>query len=130
MRQIFQTEIEKVLTSFPSIYSKDDVVKLLTDLNSKVQFEIDEIENNHNFQFSDESLQIIVDETIDSISNEFNYSEFIVNDSATFSIYHREIEIESIDFDTESYESELSRFLKRTLAGNIQQAIEHFNEHN
>jgi hypothetical protein len=39
MNKIIQSKIEQVSNSFPSLYSKDDVVKLLTDLSSQLENE-------------------------------------------------------------------------------------------
>lgn len=39
MNKNIQNSIEKVSNSFPSLFSKEDVIKLLTDLNSEIEKE-------------------------------------------------------------------------------------------
>ena len=39
MKNNIQKTIEKVSNSFPSLFSKEDVIKLLTDLNSEIEKE-------------------------------------------------------------------------------------------
>ena len=39
MNKNIQNSIEKVSNSFPSLFSREDVIKLLTDLNSEIETE-------------------------------------------------------------------------------------------
>ena len=40
MQKQIQNTIEKVSNSFPSLFSREDVIKLLTDLNAEMQLEV------------------------------------------------------------------------------------------
>jgi hypothetical protein len=94
-----QEAVASVQNAFPSIYTKDDVVKLLTSI------EIDETPKSGSRLTDVQIKQLIADvaECIENNASNIDSSEVIDKSSAEFSIsYSNQVEIDSIDIDTDS----------------------------
>ena len=62
MKHIFETAIDSVNTAYPSIYSKEDVVKLIEDLKWSAEQELQHIENTKKPNLTQEDVNGILDE--------------------------------------------------------------------
>ena len=90
MNNIIKNTIFKVSNSFPSLFSKEDVIKLLTDLNAEMQ---------------DETPKQTVDKEalIDLFRDVFSDKEFddaVVKDDIELSMgYDNKVEVERVPLD-------------------------------
>ena len=118
INNLFDQEITKTIDAYPSIFSKDDVVNLLSSLRTNVLTEVSELQptatvNEKRFQDFSESVTR-------ALENSINRGNLDIYDtsSAEFSInYHNTIEIESIDFNTDALIDELSDILQDQFVG-------------
>ena len=118
INNLFDQEITKTIDAYPSIFSKDDVVNLLSSLRTTVLYQVSELQptatvNEKRFQNFSESVTR-------ALENSINRGNLDIYDtsSAEFSInYHNIIEIESIDFNTDALIDELSDILQDQFVG-------------
>ena len=90
MNNKIQNTIEKVSNSFPSLFSREDVIKLLTDLNSELQSE------TPNFKFDKETLLSVFRESF----SEKDFDDVVAADNIEFSLGgDKKIEIDSVPID-------------------------------
>jgi hypothetical protein len=109
--QLFISEINRVLTTFPSIYSNNDVISLLENLKITI---IDELSKTppSDAIITDERLADFVGSVIHRLDRHLCSSDLVDLSSAEFSIdYGNQISLENIDIDTESITSELDDIL-------------------
>lgn len=89
MNKHIKNTIEQVSTSFPSLFSREDVIKLLTDLNAEMQ--------------SGPQLVIEKDALVDIFRETFSDKDFrnvVDTDSIELSLtYNNKIEIENVPID-------------------------------
>ena len=89
MNKHIKNTIEQVSNSFPSLFSREDVIKLLTDLNAEMQ--------------SSPQLVIEKDALIDIFRETFSDKDFrnvVDTDDIELSIsYNNKIEIENVPID-------------------------------
>ena len=95
-----QEAVASVQNAFPSIYTKDDVIKLL-----------ESIEITSAPGFSQETIGKLIDAVTDATTrtiDRMDHSEVVDNDSAEFSIgYNNRIELDSVDVDTSAISDEV-----------------------
>jgi len=114
MKSIQET-VASVQNAFPSIYTKEDVVHLLSSL----EIEAPEAKGGNLTQSQIEELcKRIVAQVRDNAEN--LDGDCIDKDSAEFSLSYREIELDSVDFDT--------REIADQVANGIGDTIEEFFE--
>jgi hypothetical protein len=90
MNNKIQNTIEKVSNSFPSLFSREDVIKLLTDLNSELQSEAPQ------FEFNKETLLTVFRESF----SEKDFDDVVEADNIEFSLgWDKKIEIDSVPID-------------------------------
>ena len=90
MNNKIQNTIEKVSNSFPSLFSREDVIKLLTDLNSELQSEAPQ------FEFNKETLLTVFRESF----SEKDFDDVVKADNIEFSLgWDKKIEIDSVPID-------------------------------
>ena len=119
LNDLFEQEITKTVDAYPSIYTKDDVVNLLSKLRTEVLTEALEAsrqlaETERKFFISEMDFQNFSSNVTRELENRINRGDVDVHDysSAEFSInYHNTIEIESIDFNSDAVTDELSDIL-------------------
>jgi hypothetical protein len=115
INNLFDQEITKTLDAYPSIYTKDDVVSLLSKLRTVVLTETAEALSNANATpITEMDFQNFSESVTRELENRINRGDVDVHDysSAEFSInYHNTIEIESIDFNSDAVTDELSDIL-------------------
>jgi uncharacterized lipoprotein YehR (DUF1307 family) len=98
INDLFDQETTKVLDAFPSVYTKDDVVTLLSKLRTNVLFAYDA--DKQATELSVDDFRAFLDNVKDGVERMFNISnaEYIDYDSAEFGIdYDRRIVIENVD---------------------------------
>jgi hypothetical protein len=121
INNLFDQEITKTLDAYPSIYTKDDVVSLLSSLRTTVLTETAEALSNANtISINEKRFQDFSESVTRALENSINRGNLDIYDtsSAEFSIsYHNTIEIESIDFNTDVLIEELSDILQDQFVG-------------
>lgn len=114
MNKHIQNTIEQVSNSFPSLFSREDVIKLLTDLNAEMQ--------------AGPQLVIEKDALVDIFRQTFSEKDFdniVDTDSIELSLsYNNKIEIENVPID----EDELVTFAVDALEASWDALTEAANE--
>lgn len=119
INDLFDQEITKVVDSYPSIYTKDDVVNLLSALRTKTLTEALEAlrqlaGTERKLFISEMDFQEFSTEITSRLERAINDGSIDVYDysSAEFSIgYNNQLSIESIDFNSDVVTDELSDIL-------------------
>ena len=96
INNLFDQEITKTVDAYPSIYTKDDVVSLLSKLRTVVLTEVSELKPTS--AITEDRFQEFSESVTKSLENKINRGDIDVYDysSAEFSInYHNTIEIEN-----------------------------------
>jgi hypothetical protein len=112
INNVFDQQIEKIIDSFPTIYSKDDVVTLVSGLRTQVLTEVSELKSTT--VFTEELFQEFAADVNKSLENELNRGNIEVYDtsSAEFSIsYDNRLELESLDILTDNITDEVHNIL-------------------
>jgi len=118
INNLFDQEITKTVDAYPSIYTKDDVVSLLSKLRTVVLTEVSELKPTS--AITEDIFQEFSESVTKSLENKINRGDIDVYDysSADFSInYHNTIEIENLDFNTDSIVDELATILQDQFVG-------------
>jgi len=118
INNLFDQEITKTVDAYPSIYTKDDVVSLLSKLRTVVLTEVSELKPTS--AITEDRFQEFSESVTKSLENKINRGDIDVYDysSAEFSInYHNTIEIENLDFNTDSIVDELATILQDQFVG-------------
>lgn len=107
MNTQIQTSIDIVSNSFPSIFTKDDVIKLLTDLDSKlvsddkptvIGLDIDQVKR-------------IVEDSLSNAMSSIDWEDIVDKNNADLYMSGNEVYIDSINVDTSSVERELKDYI-------------------
>ena len=115
INDLFDVQIAKTIDAYPSIFSKDDVISLITSLRTETLNTIPEllpqpsayIIDEAKFQEFNSNVRHALEGFLDN-----NNNEVIDYDSAEFNInYDRRIEIESIDLNNDAITEELDDIL-------------------
>lgn len=112
INDIFDRETTRVLDAFPSIYTKDDVVSLLTTLRTQVLYEAAELKPT--VGITEEQFQEFASDVKNALERDLCNGNIEVYDtgSAEFSIsYDNRIQIENIDVLTDNITDELDNIL-------------------
>jgi len=118
INNLFDQEITKTVDAYPSIYTKDDVVSLLSKLRTVVLTEVSELKPAS--AITEDKFQEFSESVTKSLENKINRGDIDVYDysSAEFSIsYSNTIEIEHLDFNTDSIVDELATILQDQFVG-------------
>jgi hypothetical protein len=87
MNKNIESAIEKISTSFPSLYSKEDVIKVLQDLNREMESE------------PGINLEVLV-KSFKSSFEDVDFEDFIEKDDVELSLsYDNRIEVERVPVD-------------------------------
>jgi hypothetical protein len=110
INNLFDQEITKTVDAYPSIFSKDDVVNLLSALRTNVLMEVSELKP------SELTPKYITDSVEDLLDN-FDFEEFIVSEPELCGSYGSSFTLElNTSFDayqfTRSFVSELTDYFK------------------
>ena len=112
INDLFDQEIIRVLDAFPSVYTKDDVVSLLSTLRTQVLYEATELKPT--VGLTEEQFQEFNADVVRNLERSLCNGQVEVYDtgSAEFSLtYDNRIEIENIDVLTDNITDELSDIL-------------------
>lgn len=118
INNLFDQEITKTVDAYPSIYTKDDVVSLLSKLRTVVLTEVSELKPAS--AITEDKFQEFSESVTKALENAINRGELDVVDysSAEFNInYHNTIEVENIDVNTDSIVDELATILQDQFVG-------------
>jgi hypothetical protein len=110
INNLFDQEITKTVDAYPSIFSKDDVVNLLSALRTNVLMEVSELKP------SELTPKYITDSVEDLLDN-FDFEEFIMSEPELCGSYGNSFTLElNTSFDayqfTRSFVSELTDYFK------------------
>ena len=112
INNVFDQQIEKIIDSFPTIYSKDDVVTLVSGLRTQVLTEVSELKATT--VLTEELFQEFASDVQNNLERSLCTGSIEVYDtgSAEFSIgYDNRIQIENIDVLTDNITDELHDIL-------------------
>ena len=118
INNLFDQEITKTVDAYPSIYTKDDVVSLLSKLRTVVLTEVSELKPAS--AITEDKFQEFSESVTKALENAINRGNLDVVDysSAEFSIsYSNTIEIENLDVNTDSIVDELATILQDQFVG-------------
>jgi hypothetical protein len=118
INDLFDQEITKTVDAYPSIYTKDDVVSLLSKIRTVVLTEVSELKPTS--AITEDRFQEFSESVTKSLENKINRGDIDVYDysSAEFSInYPNTIEIENLDVNTDSLVDELATILQEQFVG-------------
>ena len=100
-------------SSFPSLYTKEDVIKVLRDLEEKLKAELNEEEETETVNKGLTKDQ--VQEIADAIAEEIRGEGIDIISDYDLAMSYREVELDSVDFDDDA----ISRIAKRAIEGVI-----------
>ena len=111
INDLFDVQIAKTIDAYPSIFSKDDVVNLLSSLRTNVLTEVSELKPTTEF-----TSKYITDSVEDLLDN-FDFEEFISSEPDLCGSYGDSFTLElNTSFDayqfTRSFVSELTDYFK------------------
>jgi hypothetical protein len=112
INDLFDYKVDLVCNNYSSVFTKDDVIILLTSLRTEVLKEAATLKPAVSISEMDfQEFSCNVTKTLERALNDGTI-DVVDNDSAEFSIgYRNTIEIECINVDTESITDELSDIL-------------------
>jgi hypothetical protein len=115
INDLFDVQIAKTIDAYPSIFSKDDVITLLSSLRTEsLHARHEMLPQPSAYLIDEEKFQEFNAAVRNSLDNflDGNNNEIIDYDSAEFNInYDRRIEIESIDLNNDTILEELDDIL-------------------
>jgi hypothetical protein len=112
INELFELQVAIVIDAFPSVYTKDDVISLLTTLRTQVLTEVSEL--NPIESITEEQFQEFASDVQNNLERSLCNGQIEVYDtgSAEFSIgYDNKIQIENIDVLTDNITDELHDIL-------------------
>jgi hypothetical protein len=109
MNQVFDNARTKVLNAFPSIYTKDDVIKLINELQTEAYTHQQTLPKKDG-----DELQSILLEALERAIDNMDSSDIVDYDTAEMSInYRNHVELESIDANCREIFSEIQSVVNR-----------------
>ena len=113
INDLFDKRVDLVCDNYSSVFTKDDVISMLTCLRAEVLVEATELES-YNPSISEMDFQNFSTEITSRLEKSINNGSIDVYDysSAEFSIgYNNQLSIESIDINSDCITDELSDIL-------------------
>lgn len=114
LHENFHEAIREVETAFPSVYTKEDVVKLLKNLEAACLESASSVPP----AFSEDDVSKLrkkISEAIEEYLDRTDAEDYIDNSSAEFSLHYNEVQLDRVDIDFSS--------LVTDLEGSIEDAI-------
>lgn len=115
--QVFEAQVAQVENAFPSLFTKEDVIKVLRSLQQNLEFPEEDAPSAGFF------TQEIADKLQEEITSRFKMrlgnipdSDIVDEDSIEFSLYGRTIEIDSIELNTDSIADELEEVVSDVIS--------------
>ena len=102
-------------SSFPSLYTKEDVIKVLRKLEESLKAELND-EEEETETVSKGLTADQVQEIADAIASEIRGEGIDLIEDYDLSMNYREVELDSVEFD----EDEISKIAKRAIEGIIE----------
>jgi len=125
INNVFAETIAEVFDSFPSIYSKGDVIKVINDVQASINalIDYDQPKDVNAFEFNidgfKEEIELIIDESAHDLDpNDFCDPDY---ESAELSLYGNEIQVDKIKFSVD--QKRLTRALMQSINANLDEAI-------
>jgi hypothetical protein len=112
----FDQAVHIVDSSFPSLYTKEDVIKVLRDLEATLKDFIGSDEEDETETVSKGLTKDQVQEIVDAIASEIRGEGIDLIEDYDLSMSYREVELDSIEFN----EDEISKIAKRAIEGIIE----------
>ena len=111
INEIFDKVISNVSCSFPSVYSKEDVITVIGRIKLELM-DLDFYENKDEERIEQQVLAIC-----NSLEVEMHRGNFVDLESASFSIDHNnQIQVDDIEIDVDAIISELSEIVTKVLS--------------
>jgi hypothetical protein len=110
----FDQTAHEVSTAFPSLYTKEDVIKVLRNLEEKLKAELND-EETETETVTPGLTKDQVQEIADAVASEFRNEGTDLISDYDLSMSYREVELDSVEFD----EDEISKIAKRAIEGVI-----------
>lgn len=114
-----QEAVASVENAFPSIYTKDDVIKLLNSIELEPS---EQVANGLTNEQIEDLCRRIVDQVKENAEN--LDSDIVDKDSAEFELYGNEISVSSVDIDTR----EIAREVVNGIGDTIEEFFEELNK--
>jgi hypothetical protein len=114
INDLFDKRVDLVCDNYSSVFTKDDVIAMLSGLRAEVLVEAEELKAQPTSLISEMDFQEFSCNVTKLLERALNDGtiDVVDNDSAEFSIgYRNTIEIECINVDTEGITDELSNIL-------------------
>ena len=111
----FDQAVHIVDSSFPSLYTKEDVIKVLRKLEESLKAELND-EEEETETVSKGLTADQVQEIADAIASEIRGEGIDLIEDYDLSMNYREVELDSVEFD----EDEISKIAKRAIEGIIE----------
>jgi hypothetical protein len=111
----FDQTAHEVSTAFPSLYTKEDVIKVLRKLEESLKAELND-EEEETETVSKGLTADQVQEIADAIASEIRGEGIDLIEDYDLSMNYREVELDSVEFD----EDEISKIAKRAIEGIIE----------
>ena len=111
----FDQAAHEVSTAFPSLYTKEDVIKVLRKLEESLKAELND-EEEETETVSKGLTADQVQEIADAIASEIRGEGIDLIEDYDLSMNYREVELDSAEFD----EDEISKIAKRAIEGIIE----------
>jgi len=112
----FDQAVHIVDSSFPSLYTKEDVIKVLRDLEATLKDFIGSDEEDETETVSKGLTKDQVQEIVDAIASEIRGEGIDLIEDYDLSMSYREVDLDSIEFN----EDEISKIAKRAIEGIIE----------
>ena len=112
MKSQIENKIALVNNSFPSIFSKEDVVRLLNQLNDEMESEAKMPSYPQNSIFTKEVIKDLSDKISDALDN----CGTDIIDDYDLSISGREVELDSISFSSYQISKEITDVIEEFIA--------------
>ena len=109
----FDQAVHIVDSSFPSLYTKEDVIKVLRNLETILKDFVSD-EEKANIKLSNEQF----DELIETITNDITGLGIDVVDDYELSMNYKEVELDGLDLDSSVIEDQVKRSINDWLNSN------------
>jgi len=111
MIKSIENAIQRVKGSYPSIYSKDDVVNLLIELTSDLDTEIHDTIENDRKQRTNNVSEDVLEELEDDIYNEIIDSGINLIDDYDLEMNYREVDLVDVTYNKRAVREMVQRLI-------------------
>jgi len=97
--QVFQTAREQVSNSYPSIFTKDDVIRLIVDLEKNMEGVKSESKNGIDREKLEEILEKYNSDLREYVEDDVDRSDMWSDDDIQFSVSYKEICVDDVEIN-------------------------------